>query len=180
MSTNLENNKDTMQEIMDEQKKLDRNIIKQHDLFNESNEVDLTVNFDEQRKEQLHAAYKYLKSIVFTIREVGAKWWKNQSPMTEEQSDLFIQRMRDIINSDWDMQLSNISMKNIAIIQELIELEDAVNENKSKDEIHDEFVDILHFVVSLGLDLGINSADKLKELYLRKNAINHTRQQSNY
>lgn len=175
MSNNIE---DTMQEIMNEQKKLDRNIIKQHDLFNESNEVDLTANFDERRRDTLGITYSYIQSITALMRKVGAKWWKIQQPITEEQSSDLLEELvndRPTIND-----LSNISMKNIAIIQELIELEDAVKEGKPKEDIHDEFVDIIHFVVSLGLDLGIDSAEKLRQLYLKKNNVNHQRQQSNY
>lgn len=172
------NKKDVMQEIMDEQSKLDRNIIKQHDLFNESNEVDLTANFGHYRKEGLSTAYSFLKSVVRVMRKMGAKWWKQQEPITEQQLD---KSLLEFFNEHPELDIvSNISMKNIAIIQELIELEDAVKEGKPKEEIHDEFVDVLHFVVSLGLDLGINSSEKLRQLYLKKNHVNHQRQQSNY
>jgi dimeric dUTPase (all-alpha-NTP-PPase superfamily) len=176
--SNLENNKDIMQEIMDEQKKLDRNIIKQHDLFNASNEVDLKANFDEERNRTLWILYATIRSSVGFARKVGAKWWKQQAPVTDNQLD---EIFKDSETSNFEEgEFNNISLKNLAIIQELMELEEAVKQGKPKDEIHDEFVDIIHFVVSLGLDLGIDSAEKLRQLYLKKNHVNHQRQQSNY
>lgn len=178
MSHPIMDKKDILQEIMDEQKKLDRTVIKQFDLFNENNEVDLTANFDEFRKEKLLQIYSYIRGTTNVIRHVGAKWWKNQQPLTEEQ---FSKTMDQLANDTAELApLSNISMKNMAIFQELIELEDAIKEGKPKDEIYDEYVDIIHFVVSLGLELGINSAETIKEYYLKKNNVNHHRIQSNY
>ncbi len=172
------NNKDIMQEIMDEQKKLDRNIIKTHDLFNNNNEVDLTANFDELRKEKLLQIYSYIRGTTNVVRHIGAKWWKNQQPLTEQH---FVETMDRLVDDTAELApLTNISLKNMAIFQELIELEDAIKEGKTKDEIYDEYVDIIHFVISLGLELGINSAETIREYYLKKSHVNHQRQQSNY
>jgi dimeric dUTPase (all-alpha-NTP-PPase superfamily) len=169
-------NKDILQEIMNEQKKLDRNIIKTHDLFNNNNEVDLTANFDELRKEKLLQIYSYIRGTTNVVRHIGAKWWKNQQPLTEEH---FAETMDQLANDTAELApLTNISMKNMAVFQELIELEDAIKDGKTKDEIYDEYVDIIHFVISLGL--GINSAETIKEYYLKKNNVNHNRIQSNY
>jgi dimeric dUTPase (all-alpha-NTP-PPase superfamily) len=177
MSTSI---KGIMQEVMDAQRNLDRTILRDHDLFNLQNQPDLMVNFDDNRKQALLVSYIHLRTAVKAIRKVGAKWWKNQNPMDEAELKMFINDLTNGEFFDVDIEVSNISMKIMAIVQELIELEDAIKENKPAPDIHDEFVDIIHFVVSLGLDLGINSEQQLKELYLKKNKTNHLRQESNY
>lgn len=172
------NNKDILQEIMDEQKKLDRNIIKTHDLFNNNNEIDLTANFDELRRETLGGLYLYIRTLNHAMRMTGPKWWKNQPQLTDENTAEII---TGLLKENVELiDITNISMKNIAIMQELFELEDAVREGKSKTIIYDEYIDIIHFVISLGLELGINSAETIREYYLKKNNVNHHRIQSNY
>lgn len=173
--------KGIMQEIMDQQYKLDMRVIKEHDLYDNDNYVDLTVNFGDNRKDSLRFAYMVLKSTVKYVRTVGAKWWKKDiRPLTDGQ---FAQYKDDfasgVYNEDAD-NISNISMKNLAIIQELIELEQAVEENRPEQDIHDEYIDIIHFVVSLGLELGIDSEEKIRELYEKKNQINHQRINESY
>jgi len=166
--------------IIDQQKNLDRRIIRDHDLFDENNNVDLTANFDELRNELLKFGYAVQNTIGKYTRTVGAKWWKNLEPMTQGQYNQYRDDFQKGTYLEEDIELSNISMKNIAIIQELLELEEAVKEGKTKDEIHDEFIDIIHFVVSLGIDLGIDSEQRIQHLYEKKNRLNHQRQDEHY
>lgn len=175
-----DNNKDILQEIMDEQRKLDRMILKERDLFNLQNQPDLTVNFDENRKQALLISYVHLRTAVKMMRTVGAKWWKNQPQMTDDVYSGFVQDTNGGKFFDIDTDISNISMKIMAIVQELIELEDAISDGKTIDDIQEEFIDVIHFVVSLGLDLGISTQQKVSELYSAKHRINTQRQQSNY
>lgn len=167
-------------QIIEQQSKLDKRVLRERDLFNDSNEVDLTANFSTSRKKALTFSYISLRAIIKHVRKVGAKWWKNLDNLTEEDIIRLQDELVNGIGIDDDFELSNLSMKNIAIIQELIELEDAVKEGKQLDDIHDEFIDVLHFVVSEGIDLGISSEEMVKKLYERKNKINHQRIDNNY
>jgi NTP pyrophosphatase (non-canonical NTP hydrolase) len=172
--------KGIFQEIQDQQALLDKRIIKDHDLFDDEDNVNLMANFDENRIDSLLTGYLYLRTAVKAMRQVGAKWWKKQEPMTDEQYAKFT---ADLLGGEFletDILLSNVSMKIIAIVQELVELEDAILEGKPKEDIHDEFIDVIHFVVSLGLDIGINSEEQIKILYDKKNRTNHQRQDESY
>lgn len=180
MSNNNSNEKGILQDIIDEQRKLDRAVMKDRDLFNSQNQVDLTINFDENRRQALLMSYVHLRTAVKMIRMVGAKWWKNQKQMTEGDLDVFLSDVKNGRFFDTHTDIDNISMKIIAIIQELIELEDAINEGKGFRDVQEEYIDIIHFVVSLGLDLGLSSENTIKDIYSAKNAVNHQRVQSNY
>jgi NTP pyrophosphatase (non-canonical NTP hydrolase) len=172
--------KGIFQEILDQQELLDKRIIKEHDLFDDNNNINLMANFDENRLDSLLTAYLYMRTAVKAMRNVGAKWWKKQESMTDEQ---YVKFTADLLGGEFletDTPLSNISMKIIAITQELIELEDAIIEGKPKEDMQDEFIDVIHFVVSLGLDIGINSEEKVKILYDKKNRTNHQRQDESY
>lgn len=173
--------KGVWQKIIDNQDKLDKRVILEHDLFNKNNNVDLTANFDNNRMDSLRFAYTVLQSTVKYVRLVGAKWWKkNLAPITDEQFEDHKEVFTSgVLNGDVET-LSNISMKNLAIIQELIELEQAVEQDKSKEEIYDEYIDVIHFVVSLGLELGIKSEEQIQQLYEAKNNINHQRLNESY
>ena len=155
-------------------------ILKDRDLFNSENQPDLMTNFDDKRKEELLISYIHLRTAVKMIRSVGAKWWKNQEQVNEEQHAMFFDDIQNGKFFDSDIIVSNTSMKIMAIVQELIELEDAINEGKDFRDIQEEFIDVIHFVVSLGLDLGLSSEKTIRDIYRAKNAINHKRVQSNY
>lgn len=172
--------KGILQEIIDEQRKLDRAVLKDRDLFDSQNQSDLMANFDDKRKEELLISYIHLRTAVKMIRNVGAKWWKNQEPINEEQHAIFFNDIQNGKFFDSDITVSNISMKIMAIIQELIELEDAINEGKDFRDIQEEYIDVIHFVISLGLDLGLSSEKTIRDVYRAKNTINHKRVQSNY
>ena len=169
------------QQIINNQDKLDKRVILEHDLFDEKNNVSLVANFDINRKESIKFGYSSIKSTVKFIRSVGAKWWKkNLAPITNEEND---EIRNDLIDGVYNVEvegLSNISMKNLAIIQEVLELEQAIEEGKSKEEVYYEYIDVIHFVVSLGLEIGIKSEEQIRELYEKKNQINHTRLNEHY
>lgn len=52
-------------------------------------------------------------------------------------------------------------------------------ESESKDRLLDEYVDILHFWLSVGLAYGFNHYD-VEEAYKKKNAVNFQRQADGY
>jgi dimeric dUTPase (all-alpha-NTP-PPase superfamily) len=172
--------KGVFQEILDQQSELDKRIVKEHDLFDDNNSVDLMAKFDENRIASIITTYLYMRTAMKALRVIGVKWWKNQEPMTDEQHDQFMSDLTHGKFLDADIEISNVSLKIIAIGQELIELEDAINQGEPTDKIHDEFIDIIHFVVSLGLDIGINSEEQIKMLYDKKSLINHKRQDESY
>jgi len=73
-----------------------------------------------------------------------------------------------------------------AMQQELAELIDSVPwkwwakyQNFDKQNAKVEVVDLFHFLVSLGQVLGM-SADDIYQAYLKKNEVNHQRQDSGY
>lgn len=174
------NEKGILQDIIDEQRKLDRIVLKDRDLFDSQNRPDLMANFDDRRKEELLISYIHLRTAVRMIRGVGAKWWKNQEHVGEEQHTRF---MNDTGNGkffDTDVEISNTSMKIMAIVQELMELEDAVREGKDFSDVQEEYIDVIHFVISLGLDLGLSKEKTIRDIYSAKNRVNIQRQQSNY
>ena len=56
--------------------------------------------------------------------------------------------------------------------------------NKEEREIHlsaakEEFVDVLHFIFNIANAIGL-TADEIFEIYLKKNEVNHIRQDNNY
>lgn len=50
---------------------------------------------------------------------------------------------------------------------------------ESRDRLLDEYVDVLHFFLSVGLSLGFNHED-VEEAYRKKNAVNFQRQADGY
>ena len=50
---------------------------------------------------------------------------------------------------------------------------------ESRERIIDEYVDILHFWLSVGLSLGFD-AEQVEEAYKKKNAVNFKRQEEGY
>ena len=173
--------KGILQQIIDNQDKLDKRVILEHDLFNDYNEVSLASNFDVNRESSIKFGYSIIKSTLGYIRTVGAKWWKkNLAPITDEDHTLL---RENLMNGEYNNEvekLSNVTMKNLAIIQELVELEQAIDEGKTREEIYDEYIDVIHFVVSLGLEIGIKSEQQILELYEKKNKINHKRINESY
>lgn len=87
---------------------------------------------------------------------------------------------------DEDRPVPCAADKCTAIIHEACELRDELNwkwwkswKPTDKGKALEEAVDILHFWVSCCLDLGF-TADQVFQAYLRKNAINHVRQEQGY
>lgn len=79
-----------------------------------------------------------------------------------------------------------ISQLCVAIIHESVELQRLTNWKWwkkpvwfNKDEARKELVDIIHFVVSAAIVLGMTPSDILNE-YEKKNRINHQRQEQGY
>jgi dimeric dUTPase (all-alpha-NTP-PPase superfamily) len=73
-----------------------------------------------------------------------------------------------------------------ALQQELAELVDSVpwkwwkkQQHFDEENARVEVIDLMHFVISAGLVLGL-TADDFYNAYLKKNAINHQRQDSGY
>ena len=114
-----------------------------------------------------------------------------------EQPDQFHElfRMQKALNERIGVQMEGMSVEDKtkwllnycrAMSQEIAELTDSVpwkwwakyqkfDEQNAKVEV----VDLFHFLVSLAQTLGM-SADDVYQAYLKKNAVNHQRQDSGY
>ncbi|MDR1591037.1 MAG: dUTPase [Puniceicoccales bacterium] len=92
-------------------------------------------------------------------------------------------RTRDLSDEEkieWTLKYSR------AIQQELAELVDSVpwkwwkkQQHFDEENARVEVIDLMHFVISAGLILGL-TADDFYDAYLKKNAINHQRQNTGY
>ena len=73
-----------------------------------------------------------------------------------------------------------------ALIHEVVELQMHTNwkwwkkpEEMDMDAAREELVDIWHFLIQVSIEMGMNPNDILRE-YVRKNKINHKRQEDGY
>ena len=119
------------------------------------------------------------------------------NPLQMEKPDQLreLWRMQDALNKRIGVQMDGMSDEDKAkwilnysraMTQEMAELVDSVpwkwwakyqkfDEQNAKVEV----VDLFHFLVSLAQTLGM-SADDVYQAYLKKNAVNHQRQDSGY
>ena len=163
-----------LQKILDNQNRLDNRVVDDFHLRDRNGNKELAINFDSIRYQTILQLYINIKVLMISMKKANFKWWKVLNELTKE--DMIAMLSTEAIgNFDPNTKLSNISMKNIAIIDEALEIEDAVNSNESQERIEDEFADLLHFVVSLGLELGITTEQQIENLYEIKNKENHVR-----
>jgi NTP pyrophosphatase (non-canonical NTP hydrolase) len=163
-----------LQTILDNQDRLDNRVVNDFQLRDRNGNKNLTFNFDPIRYQTILQLYVNIKVLMVSMKKTNFKWWKNLDPITkEEMTQLLSAEAIGIYNPD--LRLSNVAMKVIAIIDEALEIEDAVNQEESQERLEDEFADLLHFVASLGLEIGISTEQQIEALYNKKNKVNHDR-----
>lgn len=99
-----------------------------------------------------------------------------------EQNLISLDKMADL-----DYKQSQIKEYSLALIVEVTEFLNEVNwrpwKKTQKDvdftKLKEEFIDILHFVLILGLLLGLDSTE-IKKIYSKKMVINEKRQKVGY
>ena len=98
-------------------------------------------------------------------------------PFTQED----VLKYNEYISSETqELELTNVELINIAIMDELREIADAVRQGEPRDKIVEEYIDAFHFMIQLGLQLGITTEQEINDAYIKKNEINHVRQSNNY
>lgn len=126
----------------------------------------------------------------FDLRRVGA--WPNLQPMDKFEEIFSLQdQLNKRIGVDTDDMSDEEQIKWVlnyvrAMQQELAELTDSVPwkwwakyQEFDKQNARVEVVDLFHFLISLGQVLGM-TADDVHQAYLKKNQVNHQRQDSGY
>ncbi len=72
-----------------------------------------------------------------------------------------------------------------AMLHEVVELEDETawkwwkKKDENKDAMKEELIDILHFWLSIANQLDISAQD-IESIYMKKNQVNHDRQNNGY
>lgn len=163
-----------LQKIIDKQRTLDERVVNDFQLRDRNGNKDLAFNFDAIRYQTILQLYINIKVLMISMKKTNFKWWKNLEPLSREEMIKMLST-EAIGEFDPNTRLSNHAMKIIAIIDEAIEIEDAVNSKESTERIEDEFADLMHFVISLGLELGITTEQQIENLYDIKNKTNHVR-----
>lgn len=163
-----------LQKILDNQNRLDNRVVDDFQLRDRNGNKDLSINFDGIRYQTILQLYINIKVLMISMKKTNFKWWKVLDKLTREEMITMLST-EAIGNFDPNTKLSNLSLKNIAIMDEVLEIEDAVNSGEPRERIEDEFADLFHFVVSLGLELGITTEQQIENLYEIKNKVNHVR-----
>jgi len=172
------NIKGILQNIIDRQRGLQNNIVHTHNLINnDTNKPDLTLAFDTHRLSLLSINYSAISKLLGAMKLASFKWWKNMQPFTQED----VLKYNEYISSETqELELTNVELINIAIMDELREIADAVRQGEPRDKIVEEYIDAFHFMIQLGLQLGITTEQEINDAYIKKNEINHVRQSNNY
>lgn len=167
-----------LQTILDHQSKFDNEVIDNNNLKRKDGSSDLSINYDEIRYQLILQSFTKMRLLMKLMKKTGYKWWKGaQQKLTKEDIQAMLEAETSGDSYNPQARLSNISLRGIAIIDETMEVVEAFEDRESKERLHDEFADLVHFVVSLGLELGINSEDQIKSLYEKKLKVNYDRQE---
>lgn len=93
-----------------------------------------------------------------------------------------------MLNKHWNTNLDVYLVEKLLALQvEVSELANATRcfkywsekDSESKERLLDEYADVLHFFLSVGLALEF-TPEEVEEAYIKKNRINHERQEQGY